>query len=723
MSVVSATSGAKTNISILKSFPLTLNQDSIRKPLGTRQASTVQPVARRISGNLQLGAGVIASPPVPTKLSTPSIDKPVPDFPEFKEWAQDAIHRQQRDIDRVSATGSRIEGEMQQFRDFMREVRVELQEGQRLHQAHHMDREVLANLQVDMSNLDEKVDKIDNEHIRGKSGVSLNRDIEIIISDMLTVSNKANEVDDVKIGLQQVTRQIESIKQLATNNRAVHGSENLQGGREASDIDGLRNELRQLRSQLDLVQCIVNGPLPQPIQANLLNTSPHYTDTASENKSRNRLIPRVEIPVQAVEHPAQLQLRPGTSAGQPSSCVPILEYYDDDQAPSRKRKYDQAKSPPITINQESGLHPALLVKRRKGPPRKVKHAPSTTADQPSRDSRGQIQTPKPDVIDIISSENGGSPILSRYEEPGKSNMARNTGNSDQPFPAEYGPENAITSNTIIVDSGPKGVVSVHQTASTNNSTASTPGSLDKDCTIKSTKLRRQSDISHAWNPDSHAIIETLGGQTRRRSLRSHKQSELTTAAIGDNKNLEVSQGKIREGNTGLTTTQDASRTTQQASTFPQSSNKQLQSKPGSRSHQARRVEASSAANETQKENPSRDVISSSIERDEQPFESGSIPLPSASYPTPNPHAQDSMQPVKSSDTKTGNAAQDKKPYKCPLCPRRYSSIPGLLQHKSISACQNQVTAEDAEDVNKAQLLARREKLVTEMLEREMMTGI
>lgn len=433
--MVSATSGSKTDISILKSFSLNANEDSKRSPPVSPRPSLGHPVGHDISENAQLGARRMSSSPAPSAVPSTTIKNPVPGFPEFQVWAQDAIDRQQRDIDRISTAMSSIEDKMQQFSDFMRDVCAELKEHQRLQQVDNIDREVLADLQVDISNLNKKADKIERENLRSKSGVSLSRDIEIIISDMVTVSDKANEIDDVKIGLQEVRSQIKTIKQLATENSIVQGPAGFRVGGKVDDSE--------------------------------------HTEEATAQS-----LPPVKTPLPIVEPRA------------------------------RKRK---------------------------------------------RNSQ----------------------------------------------------------------------------------------SLD---------------------------------QTERRVLRSHKKIEVAPSAIGGNKALD--QEKVARGTTALATTKEASKTIYQASPLVPSIKKRRRSAPVSKGPGTSKVEIDSAVNDAQKEAVLEGIDPLSADRSEEPFELGSLPVPSASYPARNSNSQNRMRPASLSRTESSNTLETG-PYKCFLCPKQYSSISGL----------------------------------------------
>jgi hypothetical protein len=458
--VISETAGDKAQINILESLPL-INPNA-QKPSVPKRASTVQPLGRK-APNLQPAmngnhAAFGSMPPPPNKM------KFAPDFSEFKSWAQEAISNQQKDIDRVSGTLLHIEGEMQTFRNFMEEVRTELATGREFHQNQIQDRDSLVKVSGEMRQLQTRVKAMD-EDLRGKSGESLSRDIEIIISDMLQISEKAHEVDGLKVEVQQLKTQVKGVEDV------------VQVGRIPNEVDSLKLELHAMKSRLEFVQEAVDQAPPPPTstQQAAVSNKPVSESTRGRSQPKKRL-PRVEIHVGPPEQSRALEAQEKSathatnSTTHLESATPVPEdLKDGPHDPSLKRKHgDIEKSSPAPADQETE-EPTLPTKRRRVSREPEIKNSSQTVENGSGSSRVRFQSPGPEIIEIDSSERGSSPspILGEHKETGDFTSADDNAEVDKQRP----PNITLNDATNSASKAPRGRPrreSLRRTASMNN---------------------------------------------------------------------------------------------------------------------------------------------------------------------------------------------------------------------------------------------------------------
>ncbi len=125
---------------------------------------------------------------------------PNPDALKFQAWTEDAIKTQQKDIDRLSGALLRIEKGMDSLKEFIVDIRTEFSREKNTQlevvEIAQVDRDKQANeLQSDASQQQEKTS------IRTEL---LDRRLDAMSQNICSVGEKANEVDDLKKGLEKV---------------------------------------------------------------------------------------------------------------------------------------------------------------------------------------------------------------------------------------------------------------------------------------------------------------------------------------------------------------------------------------------------------------------------------------------------------------------------------------------------------------------------------------
>ena len=187
MSVISEGSGAKAKISLMKSYPLTSSSVRARTQSVSRRASTPKPP--------RLLPSISRTPAAISRYSTPAMTPPQLDVTIFKSWAESAINTQKQDIDRLSGSVDRIERDMQVLRNFMEETRTELASNRHLQD--NKTEEGLANVRGELDTLRKQVNSEPRPVSRESFKLS-NRSLDTIAQDVQLVSQKVDEIDELK---------------------------------------------------------------------------------------------------------------------------------------------------------------------------------------------------------------------------------------------------------------------------------------------------------------------------------------------------------------------------------------------------------------------------------------------------------------------------------------------------------------------------------------------
>jgi len=531
MSIISETTGEKTTPIVIKSLPL--SKAGSQKV--SKRASTIQPLGRKalsVQPEMHDNHSALGSMPAPS-ISRNS----VPDYSEFKAWAQEVIGNQQKDIDRVSNTLHHIEGEMQTFRDFMMEVRTELAAHLEPRQNIFQDRDNLARVSEELRKLQEQVEAIDGQEIRGKSGESLSRDIEIIISDMLQVSEKAHEVDGLNAEIQQLKSQVVGMPGFANSAPT------------STDIDDLRLELRSLQSRLKLAEeAVKQGPPPSTTMPDAVSKKlpPKATSTISQVGKRH---PRVEILVRR-EHlkthgghslQAEPEIRARSEINRVESPVLPIEVLEDiPQHSSLKRKHnevEQSSVAPSVSTEETFPEPPPARKRRRVSQKSQIESSSRTTEN---ELHVRSSSPRRDVMEIPSSDRGISPILGEYTQ----NYAMDNVDVDYQSSSQRVPQNTATLPSNSSEARPKRQ-SVRKTASMSNLYTEASASLYGLTDLEPRKPRRRPSLNIVHQRDSDGNIIKPSGEVDKRSLRFKNAEKRAETPVRDSEgNLLTSSGKV-----------------------------------------------------------------------------------------------------------------------------------------------------------------------------------
>jgi hypothetical protein len=224
MSVISEGQGHQAKISVLKTFSLIKEKAKISQ---SRRASTAQPVVRPKPAHLQAAGrrtpSVKSRPSLPPSLSRqPEPSKPlagetVPrsELTSLKFWAENAINSQQRDVERISGTVERIEKGMQSFREFMEEVQTELASSRQIQNHASEENLVLVREDLDGSRLQIESDRAGTKSSSTQDAELSNQKLEIIVRNLQRVSAKANEVDNLKMEIEQLKARLHQTADVA----------------------------------------------------------------------------------------------------------------------------------------------------------------------------------------------------------------------------------------------------------------------------------------------------------------------------------------------------------------------------------------------------------------------------------------------------------------------------------------------------------------------------
>lgn len=109
-----------------------------------------------------------------------------------------------KDIERLSGTTSRIDRDIIEFRDFMKEVRADLKSLGRVYSREKCNNEELANLRRELHELRQQMNQ--------NGGISSHESITVVAEDVKKVAQKAEEVDDLKTELKVMKAQIKSLE-------------------------------------------------------------------------------------------------------------------------------------------------------------------------------------------------------------------------------------------------------------------------------------------------------------------------------------------------------------------------------------------------------------------------------------------------------------------------------------------------------------------------------
>ena len=129
------------------------------------------------------------------------------DTRHFREWTEESIKEQKRDIERMSASMERIESDMQSFKDFMVVVRKELS-----------NRPTHSELDAARVSITESIDR--------RQGVALSgEDLELMADSISKISSRVSEVDTLKLEVQLLKSRIKRFEESDTLTQQTTRSE------------------------------------------------------------------------------------------------------------------------------------------------------------------------------------------------------------------------------------------------------------------------------------------------------------------------------------------------------------------------------------------------------------------------------------------------------------------------------------------------------------------
>jgi hypothetical protein len=481
MIVISESTGFNASIAVEKKIPLT--QENPKKSSSSRRASTLNPTPRRKSMN----HGENTKFQSQMRDTWPLITEPQqPDHAGFQIWAQDAIESHKGDINRISETLTSVQTEMSSFQTFMKDVRLEMQQSRKARENHQEDRNVLRQLQKDVFRIEDKLIEAGTfEEGESKSGESLRRDIDIVISDLQRVMDKACEVDDVKDGLHRFRQRFDGFEESTNNMLSMIPDMNA--------IGDIKNMLISLQAQVGLMD---QGLQTTTERISIIADRGQLKAPIHRSEAR---VPRVEIPIPipTVENPAE---RFTTTREQPQ----MIAAGSDVQATATKRKRAETNS---DINPVNHIQPALQPKKRRQSGRgNLEHEADEAGSNRVRYDSAQAQAGEA----LLSKVDNPLPV--HDQEARASTKTRTSKKNTVQTPAQQMPVTLQSSPNPPPTEPSNRRVSLRKVASTNNLTAQTP-----DTQEISSKERRTTISGHLLNRDGE-----IDGRSLRR--KNHTQN-------------------------------------------------------------------------------------------------------------------------------------------------------------------------------------------------------
>lgn len=461
------------------------------------------------------------------------------DISGFMNWARNAIDSQKIDIDRVSSTLTNIEGEMSLFRSFMDEVRNERKESQHFRANYEQDKRAIGKVSVDLKTLGHKVDNLGRqEEACGKSGESLRRDIEIIVSDMRKIYEEAMQVGEVKLALGQVARQVIALErtaeQTATNARTDEANKRrdtvLEDYKRNKVVEELKSQIQVFQNRLNMVEQAVRTIADQPPRAQPAQ-GPSSIRAQAKALPAQRTVPRVEIPVMKPNEPTQQRAR-DTRSSVFRSTVQQNNVQGEQADSSLKRKHFHLdKDENLVENNEDDR---LDLPRKRG--RSPHNVAATEKPRPAVvKSRQRLLSPTPDRL------------LSPTPDPDPEIIEISSAYTPTPPPAR---EEQITPTQNPEGGGSQLIdfrIPHQDQVTTTNTTRNGMG-------VRKVPLRRGSPTNHSHaRPDANEVTipnDPATNRPRRMSLRrTGSSSHLATSAQDSQDTLQMdAQCRLRAAN-------------------------------------------------------------------------------------------------------------------------------------------------------------------------------
>lgn len=300
MQVISVETGKIVVISVQQKIPLAA--PGRKKPQAVRRAATVQPTPRNQTPSLSVGP---SNPKLNGTMLPPAQENNGREVAKFPSWQEDAIQRQQIDIDRISGAVARIEKDMSLFKGFMAEVRAELAANRATRKTQQdLNQEQFAWFQEDMKEL-----RQDNGDFQQEL--------------------REEELPDIRHQLEQLRQEIgskdrftelpdpESLSSTDVNKHL--GMDIIEMTRKFNELDGLKIELQNLQKRLKDMEEKKQDPFVLP--RTLMNAPPRILQRPSNAGAQPRNSPTEanSIPGMVIEGPENTDARSVTVQNGPNS--------------------------------------------------------------------------------------------------------------------------------------------------------------------------------------------------------------------------------------------------------------------------------------------------------------------------------------------------------------------------------------------------------------------
>ncbi|KAF8856773.1 hypothetical protein BDZ45DRAFT_456672 [Acephala macrosclerotiorum] len=369
MSLLSESSGQNAKISILKSIPLTSKQG----PGGLRRSGTNTKLSPMPSPRPRTPALLMASTKVSQQPTQGSIAlTPTFDIAKFKTWAEDAIQKQQKDIDRLSGTISRIEVDMKTFKGFMSEVRAELASVARL--PTHDTQEDIVSFRSELDELQHKINRNGGLVSYGDLEKQT-KNFDVLAGDVQRIGQKTDDLDTLRAELKETKSQIRSLedtqrsiitqktgevdsllqelKEAKSQLSSLEGAQRSLSTRKTNEVGALKTELQDLKSQIQPLQAtrqsITTRTLSMPSEL------PRLRRTVSDKRKhdeRGELLQEEE----EVDGPSAKRRRISTESFPPNYQIMALE--------SKRGCHQTPEQQAIVINSSSDSNSSSPIRGR-----------------------------------------------------------------------------------------------------------------------------------------------------------------------------------------------------------------------------------------------------------------------------------------------------------------------------------------------------------------------
>lgn len=222
MSIISESSGKVAKVSVLKKIPLKddkrINTPSHSKSLSQPSNNVLTPslpsTARKIADACENEDGRheiqnIASPEKSSDLEIPSDMKTFAvQVEKFKNWAEEIVSSQQKDIARITGAVFRVENDLQALKDLMREINGNLKNS---HQNIEYEKN-LVEIRNEVKRMSEKIHQKEEISDWNEAASLLARNLNAIAGDVKYLNSQVEEVDTLSSNLEALVSRVHNIE-------------------------------------------------------------------------------------------------------------------------------------------------------------------------------------------------------------------------------------------------------------------------------------------------------------------------------------------------------------------------------------------------------------------------------------------------------------------------------------------------------------------------------